>query len=254
MTPILEITGLTKSFGKLKAVDALSMTINAGEAVAFIGQNGAGKSTTMRSIAGLSSVDAGSICICGVDINKDPVEARRHFGYVSQDLDLYSYLTGEEFLMLVAQIRGCAQDTCLEQIDQLLDLCDLQKARKRLIREYSGGMARKIAMAGALVGTPELVILDESFVGLDPESTYKLGKYLKSYVSAGRAILISSHILEMLHAMCSRFFILHHGKCVADYSLEALDELCRSPETPDLTSVYLQKTGQSELIGAGKLF
>ena len=254
MTPILEIKEVTKSFGKLKAVDALSMTIRGGECVAFIGQNGAGKSTTMRSIAGLSSVDSGTIKICGVDISEDPVEARRHFGYVSQELDLYSYLTGEEFLMLVAQIRGCAPDASEREVDQLLDLCDLQKARKRLIREYSGGMARKIAMAGALVGKPELVILDESFVGLDPESTYKLGKYLKSYVSEGRAILISSHILEMLHAMCSRFFIQHHGACVADYSLEALNALCASSETPDLTSVYLQKTGQSDLIGISRSF
>ncbi|MBR4986050.1 MAG: ABC transporter ATP-binding protein [Proteobacteria bacterium] len=254
MKPILEITELTKSYGRLTAVDALSMTIKPGEAVAFIGQNGAGKSTTMRAVAGLASIDTGSIRICGHDIASEPVEARQHFGYVSQDLDLYNYLTGEEFLMLVAQIRGCAPGDSESEIQALLELCDLNDARKRLIREYSGGMARKIAMAGALVGSPDLVILDESFVGLDPESTYRIGKFLKSYVAQGRAILISSHILDMLHAMCNRFFILHHGRCVADYSLNELDELCHSPETPDITAVYLQKTGQAGLIRADKAF
>ena len=245
---VLEIQHLTKSFGKLKAVDDLSMTIDSGEAVAFIGQNGAGKSTTMRSIAGLSSPDSGTILISGKDIEKDPVEARRHLGYVPQDLALYRYMTGEEFLSMTGRIRGMSDEDLKAQIEELLTLCDLVDARNRMIREYSGGMARKIAMAGALIGKPELVVLDESFVGLDPESTYKLGRYLKKYISEDRSILISSHILEMLHEMCTRFFILHHGKCVADYSRADIEELFKNPQTPDLTALYLEKTGQSDLM------
>lgn len=245
---VLEIQHLTKSFGKLKAVDDLSMTIKPGEAVAFIGQNGAGKSTTMRSIAGLSSPDSGTILISGRNIEEEPVEARRHLGYVPQDLALYRYMTGEEFLSLTGQIRGMSEEELKVQTDELLTLCDLKDARNRMIREYSGGMARKIAMAGALIGSPELVVLDESFVGLDPESTYKLGRYLKRYISDRRSILISSHILEMLYEMCTRFFILHHGKCAADYSREELEELFKNPKTPDLTALYLEKTGQSDLM------
>ncbi len=245
---VLEIQHLCKSFGKLKAVDDLSMKLEPGEAVAFIGQNGAGKSTTMRSIAGLSSIDSGCIKISGYDIEKDPVEARKHLGYVPQELTLYHYLTGEEFLSLIGKIRGLENDDLNAQIEQMLDLCDLKNARNRLIREYSGGMARKIAMAGALIGKPELVVLDESFVGLDPESTYKLGRFLKSYSSEGRSILISSHILDMLKNLCSRFFILHHGQCVADYSLAEIEEICRDPKTPNLTAIYLMKTGQADLM------
>ena len=245
---ILEIQHLTKSFGKLKAIDDLSMTISAGEAVAFIGQNGAGKSTTMRSIAGLSQPDRGSIHIAQKNIALEPVEARKHFGYVPQDLNLYKYMTGREFLSLIAKIRGLSDQETSEQSSALFELCDLTAAKNRLIREYSGGMARKIAMAGALMGNPDLVILDESFVGLDPESTYKIGQYLKSYTQKGKAILISSHILEMLHALCTRFFILHHGRCVADYSFEQLEEVCKDPETPNLTALYLKMTGQLDLM------
>ena len=200
---VLEIEHLTKTFGKFTAVDDLSMQIEPGESVGFIGQNGAGKSTTMRSIAGLSKIDSGKITIMGHDIEAEPVEARRHLGYVPQDLALYRHLTGDEFLSLVGRIRGMAQDALEQQIEELLSLCDLNDARNKLIREYSGGMARKVAMAGALMGSPELVVLDESFVGLDPESTYKLTAYLKTYVAGGRSILISSHILEMLHQLCT---------------------------------------------------
>lgn len=249
MTAILEIQNLTKSFGKLKAVDDLCMTIQAGECVAFMGQNGAGKSTTMRSIAGLSKIDSGSIRIAGHNIVESPVEARRHLGFVPQDLALYQYLTAEEFLSLVGRIRGLSNDELANTIDELLGLCDLKEARNRMIREYSGGMARKIAMAGAFVGRPELVVLDESFVGLDPESTWQISEYLKQYVSKGGAVLISSHILDMLHQMCSRFFILHHGKCVADCSRAEIDEMCKTAETPNLTAIYLQKTGRSPLTG-----
>lgn len=246
---VLAMEGVCKSFGKLAAVDGLTMKISAGEAVAFIGQNGAGKSTTMRAIAGLTQIDGGSVKIMGHAVDEEPLKARAHLGYVSQDLELYQFLTGEEFLTLAGRIRGLEKEALSQSIDELIELCGLQNARNRMIREYSGGMARKIAMAGALIGKPELVVLDESFVGLDPESTFKIGHYLREYVRGGRSILISSHILEMLYQLCTRFFILHHGKCVADISREALAKICREdPATPDITSYYLRMTGQAELI------
>ena len=247
---VLSIDKMVKSFGKKRAVDELSMKIGAGEAVAFIGQNGAGKSTTMRAIAGLTKIDSGSVSIMGQDVATNPIEARKHLGYVSQDLALYQYLTGEEFLTLAGRIREVAPDEMASSIEFLLDLCDLKDVRHRMIREYSGGMARKMAMAGALIGNPKLVVLDESFVGLDPESTFKIGNYLRTYVESGRSILMSSHILEMLHGFCTRFFILHHGKCVADVSRSEIDEICQSEETPNMTAYYLKMTGQSALIEA----
>ncbi len=249
---ILEIKNITKTYGKTTAVNDLSMTIGPGEAVAFIGPNGAGKSTTMRAISGLLRLDQGSVAIAGHDIEHEPVEARKHLGFVPQDIETYPHLTGEEFLTFMGKIRCMNDDEATAQIDELLQLCDLAKARHQLIREYSGGMARKIAMAAALMGRPELVVLDESFVGLDPESTFKIGEYLKAYARAGGALLISSHILEMLQNLCSRFFILHHGKCVADYTKEQLLEAIQNPETPNITALYLFHTDQKDLIHAFK--
>lgn len=244
----LEITQMNKSFGKLKAVTDLSFSIRAGEAVAFIGPNGAGKSTTMRAIAGLSHIDSGQIKIAGQDVLEHPVEARKHLGYVPQDIELYRYLTGEEFLTFMAKMRGIDDAKIPNSVEELLQLCDLSDARRRLIREYSGGMARKIAMAAALIAKPELIVLDESFVGLDPESSYKISQYLKHYTEAGGALLLSSHILDMLEGLCKRFLILNKGKCVGDYSKEELENLKKDPKTPSLTALYLHQTGQAHLI------
>ena len=249
---ILEIKNITKSYGKIAAVDDLSMSIAPGESVAFIGPNGAGKSTTMRAISGLLHVDKGSVSIAGYDVQTNPVEAKKHLGFVPQEIQIYPHLTGEEFLTFMAKIRNLNEDQTHAQIEELLQLCDLAKARHQLIREYSGGMARKIAMASALIGKPGLVVLDESFVGLDPESTFKFGQYLKQYTKDGGALLISSHILEMLQNLCSRFFILHHGKCVADYSKKQLLDALSNPETPNITALYLQHTDQKDLIHAFK--
>ena len=247
---VLELRDVRKSFGKLCAVDGVSLTIGSGELVAFMGQNGAGKSTTMRAIAGLSRIDSGEIRISGRDVHDDPVGARACLGYVPQELMVYRFLSGEEYLTLVARIRGVSEDKVTECVEKMLTLCDLTTARRRMIRDYSGGMARKIAMAGALIGRPELIVLDESFVGLDPESTFKLSRYLKQYAADGGDVLISSHILDMLHELCTRFVILHHGKIVSDISRTALDDLLtQDSEIHDITGYYLKQTGQSNLIG-----
>ena len=248
MQPTLEIKNLTKKFGTLTAVDHLNMQIFPGDAVAFIGQNGAGKSTTMRMIAGLSQPNEGSVQIAGTDMHTQPLEARKHLGYVPQDMAVFRYMTGLEYLTLIAGIREIEPQQATKQIDELIELCDLKQAQNRLIREYSGGMARKIAMAGALIGNPELIVLDESFVGLDPESTFKLGEYLKNYTKNGGALLISSHVLDMLYHLCSRFFILHHGKSVSDIDKATLSSCLESPETPSITAYYLKMTDQAALI------
>lgn len=248
MVAALNIENLHKSYAKLKAVNGVNLRIEAGQSVAFIGPNGAGKSTTMRCIAGLCVPDEGSIQIAGYDNQSQPVLARAQLGYVSQDLELYHYLTGLELLQFIARVRGMEQKLADERIAELLALCGLEEAKNRLIREYSGGMARKLAMAQALLPPTSLVVLDESFVGLDPESTYQFHRYLKRYTEQGGAILVSSHILEMLQGLCTRFFFLHHGQCVADLSSQELAVQCSMPEHPNITALYLHLTGQSALL------
>lgn len=249
-SPTLELEDVRKAYAKLVAVDGLSFRVEPGEFVGFIGPNGAGKSSTMRMISGILTPTSGHVRVKGHDVASAPVEVRKQVGYVPQDLELYRYLTGEELLRFVAEVRGVDPETTEARIVELLELTELDTARGRLIREYSGGMARKIAIASALIARPPLLLLDESFVGLDPESTYRLRAYLVRYAEEGGAILLSSHILDMLERMCSRIVIIHQGKLVGDLSHdELLQAFADGPHT-DLTQLYLTRTGQEELIGA----
>ena len=209
---LLHIDRLTKRYRRLVAVDEFSLDVAAGEFVGFIGPNGAGKSTTM--------------------------------GFVPQELDLYEYLTGEEFLRFVANVRGVEGSAQDEQVDELLELTELTDARDRVVKEYSGGMARKIAICAALIGPPELLLLDEAFVGLDPESTWRIRKHLQAFCDDGGAILLSSHILDMLERICSRVIIMVDGQLSRDLSRDELDGLLEAGEYPDLNAIYLEATGK----------
>lgn len=242
--PRLVIDQLVKRYRRLTAVDGLSLSIHPGEFVGFIGPNGAGKSTTMGCVTGLLAPDGGRIEVAGLNVVEHPVEVRRHIGFVPQDLQLFDYLTGEEFLRFVADIRGVTGATQDEQIASLLHLTELTEARDRLVKEYSGGMARKIAICAALIGPPELLLLDESFVGLDPESTLRIRRHLQKYCENGGAILLSSHILDMLERICSRVIILVGGQLKRDLSRDELDALIASNQYPDLNAIYLEATGK----------
>lgn len=242
--PRLVIDQLVKRYRRLTAVDGLSLRIHAGEFVGFIGPNGAGKSTTMGCITGLLAPDGGRIEVAGLNVVQHPVKVRHHIGFVPQDLQLFDYLTGEEFLRFVADIRGVTGPAQDEQIAALLHLTELTAARDRLVKEYSGGMARKIAICAALIGPPELLLLDESFVGLDPESTLRIRRHLQKYCEDGGAILLSSHILDMLERICSRIIILVDGQLKRDLSREELDALIAAKEYPDLNAIYLDATGK----------
>ncbi len=242
--PILEVDRLTKQYRSLVAVDDLSMHLDPGEFVGLIGPNGAGKSTLMGCIAGILAADEGTISVGGVDVSGEPIEARRHIGFVPQDLQLYDYLTGEEFLRFVADIRGVDQTRADEAVEDYLDLLELDEARNRVLKEYSGGMARKIGVAAALIGSPNLLLMDEAFVGLDPESAHAIRSRLRDFRDDGGAIILSSHVLEMLQAMCSRVIVLVDGELERDLSRDNMSELFESGDFEDLTDIYLETTGK----------
>lgn len=228
---ILNIANLHKKYRRLTAVHDLTFAIQPGEFVGFIGPNGAGKSTTMNSIAGTITPDGGAITVAGVDAIADPVGARAKLGFVPQHLHLYNYLTGEEYLRFVGDIRKVPTAEQNAQIDHLLALSELDEARHRIVNEYSGGMARKLAICAALLGHPPLLLLDESFVGLDPESTYRIQTELALHCQRGGAILLSSHVLDMLQRVCSRVVMLVGGELAVDLAID---------EVPgNLTDLYL---------------
>lgn len=250
-TPILQLQGLTKRYRRLVAVNELDLTIEAGQFVGLIGPNGAGKSTTMGCIAGTVAPDEGTVLIDGVDVVEAPVQARQKLGYVPQHLTLLDYLTGLEYLDFIADLRGLTRQDRAAEIDELLAITELDDQRHVIIREFSGGMLRKLALAAALLGAPPFLVLDESFVGLDPESTYRIRARLEQHCQQGGAILLSSHILDMLQPLCDRFIILHDGEVARDISKDEFDALCQADEVADLTELYLQTTGKADLLSAG---
>ena len=247
---ILTISELTKRYRKLVAVSDLSLTIEAGEFVGLIGPNGAGKSTTMGCIAGTVAPDEGSLLIADVDVVEDPVAARANLGFVPQHLKLLDYLTGLEYLHFVADLRELDHARRDEEVEELLAITELHDHRHTVLHEYSGGMLRKLALASALIGAPGLLVLDESFVGLDPESTHRIKRRLKAHCQNGGAILLSSHILDMLQPLCDRFVFLVDGALARDLSSDELHQLIASGDIEDLTDLYLDITGKKAVVEA----
>ena len=245
MNTVLRIQALTKRYRKLTAVGGLDLAVEAGEFVGLIGPNGAGKSTTMGCVAGVLNPDEGSVHVGEVDVLREPLQARKHISFVPQHLELYPYLTGLEYLQFVAATRGLDALGRDAQIEHLLGLMELEGAKHRLTKEYSGGMARKLGIVAALLGPPRLLLLDESFVGLDPESTFAIQGELRAFCQGGGAIVLTSHILDMLERLCSRVVMLMEGQVQWDEQMPRLLQRFGQKEGPKtLTQLYLQTAGK----------
>ena len=244
-SPMLEVVDLVKHFGAIKAVDGVSFSLRPGELVGLLGPNGAGKSTTFRCMVGLQRPDRGTVRIGGTDIHQDRVEALRKIGYVGQDARTYQYLTGEEVLRVNGQIRELEPELLNERIAFLLELFNLEDSSHRLVHHYSGGMARKLAIAAAVIHRPSIVLLDESFAGLDPESTEAIRRHLDVLREHGTTVLLSSHVLDMLERWVSRIIILAEGRIVEDLSRSALDQKL-GDDFSSLTDLYLERTQNSD--------
>ena len=237
---LLEIKKLTKRYPKVTALDGLSLSVGEGELIGFIGPNGAGKTTTFRIITGMILADDGEVTLYDRTVGSDPLFARRNIGYVPQHVLLYDYLTGLEYLNFIADIRKVEDSG--SRMKELLELFELEPHGDRLVREYSGGMRRKLALAGALLPAPPLLLLDESFVGLDPESTYRLIRYLQDNVKQGKTLILSSHILDMMDRFITRVVMLHQGSLVCDMTKEELGADGR------LMELYLERSGNGALL------
>lgn len=218
---ILSIRNLSKTYkGGKRAVSDLSLDVRPGEIHAFIGRNGAGKTTTLRAVVGLMDFDEGEITIDGLSIRDEPVQCKRVMAYIPDNPDLYDYITGIQYLDFVCDIYGVPEDDRRRRIAELSALFGLRDDLGGLIGSYSHGMKQKLAIVGALSHEPKLLVLDEPFVGLDPESTHSLKTVMRGMCDSGCAVFFSTHVLDVAERLCDTVSVIKSGRLVASGSMD----------------------------------
>jgi ABC-2 type transport system ATP-binding protein len=222
MTLLLNVRGLSKSYGERRAVDGVSFQVQAGQTVGLIGPNGAGKSTTVSMICGLLRPDAGSVELDGVAIGAGPSDVKRRIGFVPQDLALYEDLSARENLRLFAALYGIKGAQMKARCDEVLALVNLLDRAADKPSTFSGGMKRRLNIAAALMHDPQLLILDEPTVGVDPQSRNAIFDTLEKLKAMGRSLIYTSHYMEEVERLADHIVIIDHGKVLADESPAAL--------------------------------
>ena len=234
---MLELRSVSKRFAGIPAVDDVSFSARPGEVTGYLGPNGSGKSTTMKMITGLIEMTTGAILFRGKPIQDDLMAYKRCMGYVPEEPYLYNHLSAAEYLTMVAQLRNLPAKQSSECIDGLLRLLSLYDDRHASISGYSKGMRQKVLIAAALLHNPDLILLDEPFSGLDVGSALVLRSLIQELAARGKVVLFSSHELDTVERVSSRVVIIHHGKLVADDSIETLRSLM---ELPTLEAIFSQ--------------
>ena len=210
---MIELENVTKKYNDFTAIDNISFTINDGEIVGFLGPNGAGKSTTMNMITGYIEPTSGKILVNGFDINRKPKQAKKQIGYMPENVPLYAELTVKEFISYMADLKLVKKQEKKSEIDRVIKATGLEKVEKKIIKNLSRGYKQRVSLAGALVGNPPILILDEPTVGLDPLQVIEIRNLIKS-LKKQHTILISSHILAEISQMCNKIIIINNGKIV----------------------------------------
>jgi ABC-2 type transport system ATP-binding protein len=229
---------LHKRFGSLVAVDEISFSVGAGEVLGFLGPNGAGKSTTMKMIAGFLSPSGGRASVCGHDVEAEPIAAKRCLGYLPEGAPSYGEMTPASFLRFVAEIRGLAGAERRRRLDEVIERLQLGSVIQQPIETLSKGFRRRVGLAQAILHDPQVLILDEPTDGLDPNQKHEVRGLIRE-MAPGKTIVISTHILEEVHAVCTRAIIIAAGRIVADDTPAAL--AARSPRH-DLDEVFREIT------------
>ena len=236
---MLNITNLSKQYKGQNgfAVKDLNLQLNKGEIFGFLGNNGAGKSTTIKSIVGILSYD-GSIEVDGIELKKNPQNAKKQIGYVPDNHAVFERLTGREYINHMANIYGVSAEDRKQRAERLLESFSLDKAYDKLIKSYSHGMKQKICVIAALIHNPKLWILDEPLMGLDPQSSYQLKQCLIDHAAEGNTVFFSSHILDVVEKICHRVGIVSGGKLMGVYTVKDLTE--------PLEQLYIRLTTQTQ--------
>ena len=217
---MLIIEHLTKTYGDKKAVDDLSLHIRPGEIFGFIGHNGAGKSTTLKSAAGILKFDAGTVTICGKNIREEPVACKREVAYIPDNPDLYEFMSGIKYLNFIADVFAIPAAERQEKIRKYADLFELTGDLGQPVSAYSHGMKQKLALIAAWLHSPRLIMMDEPFVGLDPKASHLLKEMMREHCDAGGAIFFSTHVLEVAEKLCDKVAIIKQGRLVREGTME----------------------------------
>ena len=220
---MIEVKGLVKSFGHLTAVDGVTFNVPKGEVLGFLGPNGAGKSTTMKMITGFVRPTAGTVRVVGYDVDTDPISAKTQIGYLPEGAPAYSDMTPISFLNFVSDIRGLDSKTRRERLDYVIATVHLETVLQQPIETLSKGFKRRVGLAQAILHDPPVLILDEPTDGLDPNQKHEV-RSLIAAMASGKSIVISTHILEEVDAVCSRAMIIADGRIVADGAPEDLEK------------------------------
>ena len=236
---MLKIEHLTKLYGEKKAVDDLSLHIRPGEIYGFIGHNGAGKTTTLKSVAGILRFDAGEIRIAGTSIRTDPLACKRKLAYIPDNPDLYDYMTGIQYLNFIANIFGVSAADRQVRIRELAERFELTNDLAQPIAAYSHGMKQKLAIISAWLHAPQLVVMDEPFVGLDPKAAHLLKGMMRELCDRGGAIFFSTHVLEVAEKLCDKVAILRAGKLIRSGTMDEVKG------DDSLEEVFLELEGET---------
>ena len=239
---MIRLQGVTKRYGKFTAVQPLDLHVKAGELFGFLGPNGAGKTTTIRMVTGVLRPTSGTIHIAGKDMTADAVAAKRHIGYIPDRPMLYDKLTGAEFLRFVSGLWGLDGAQTEKRADELFELFELTAWKDTLIESYSHGMRQKMLISSALVHAPDVIVVDEPMVGLDPKGARLIKDLLRTFAAKGGTVFLSTHTLEVAEALCDRIAILHQGRIVAIGTMQELREEAAAGGAA-LEEIFLKLTG-----------
>lgn len=223
---MIEVRDLSRTYGPHKAIDHLTFTVKKGEVVGFLGPNGAGKTTTMKIIAGYMPPSEGSVSVAGFDVFENPIEVKKRIGYLPETPPVYGEMTVESYLRFVAQLKNVEKSRESELVEKAIQKTDLGSVRSRLIQNLSKGYRQRVGISQALVSDPEVLILDEPTVGLDPRQVAEVRQLIKE-LKGHHTVILSTHILPEVQAVCERIIIINKGKIVAQDSLESLSDRMR---------------------------
>ena len=234
---MLKINHFTKTYGEKKAVDDLTLHIRPGEIYGFIGHNGAGKTTTLKSVAGIMQFDSGEILIDGLSIQADPIGCKKKMAYIPDNPDLYEFMTGMQYLNFIGDVFGIPAKERAQRIKELADAFEITGDLNQSISAYSHGMKQKLAIISAWIHQPQLILMDEPFVGLDPKAAHTLKGMMRQVCDRGGAIFFSTHVLEVAEKLCDKVAIIKGGKLIRSGTMEEVKG------DTSLESVFLELEG-----------